>query len=148
MSEPGGPPKKKQKMDRTLAMDGPTVGLSRLTKHVVEFTPELSPGALHSNRVAIHVRNQVSNFPCMPNYKFPMPTIFILNSYLFAFFTVSRHHHVNTGLHHSLHSSLPAGKWARFTFPLPAMAYLASVAKAVSTSRAHPAVQYAQYYPK
>lgn len=50
----GGPPKKKQKMDR-LAMEGPTVGLSRLTKHQVDFTPDLSPGALHSNRVAIQV---------------------------------------------------------------------------------------------
>ncbi|KAG7674469.1 hypothetical protein Ndes2437B_g00735 [Nannochloris sp. 'desiccata'] len=46
-----GPSKKKQKVDH-FAMNG-TVGLSRLTKHTVGFTPELSPGAHHSNRVAI-----------------------------------------------------------------------------------------------
>ena len=51
----GGPPKKKQKTEKRIAMDGPNVGLSRLTKHQIDFTPELSPGALHSNRVAIQV---------------------------------------------------------------------------------------------
>ena len=51
----GGPPKKKQKIEKRIAMDGPNVGLSRLTKHQIDFTPELSPGALHSNRVAIQV---------------------------------------------------------------------------------------------
>jgi hypothetical protein len=53
----GGPSKKKQKVDH-FAMNG-TVGLSRLTKHTVGFTPELSPGALHSNRVAIQVGFQI-----------------------------------------------------------------------------------------
>ena len=45
--------RKKQKVDH-FAMNG-TVGLSRLTKHTVGFAPELSPGAHHSNRVAIQV---------------------------------------------------------------------------------------------
>jgi hypothetical protein len=51
----GGPCKKKQKTDHFAAMHGTTVGLSRLTKHTVGYTPELSPGALYSNRVAIQV---------------------------------------------------------------------------------------------
>lgn len=61
-----GPSKKKQKVDH-FAMNG-TVGLSRLTKHTVGFTPELSPGAHHSNRVAIQVRIYIDKplkFQCM-----------------------------------------------------------------------------------
>ena len=50
----GGRPTKKQKFERTIAME-PGVGLSRFTKHLINYTPDLSPGALHSNRVAIHV---------------------------------------------------------------------------------------------
>jgi hypothetical protein len=58
----GGPSKKKQKVDH-IAMNGDTVALSRLTKHTVGYKPELSPGALHSNRVAIQVRiNTFNNF--------------------------------------------------------------------------------------
>lgn len=51
----GGPARKKQKLS---AMSGPAITVTRLAKYQLQLDEELSPGAVHSNRVAVQARRR------------------------------------------------------------------------------------------